>query len=414
MRKQIITLFLGLISVITFAQKSEMRTAEKAINKNQFTEAITAIEDAEKLIANMSEKQKAEFYYLKGQAYAGKKNYKLAAESFNQLMAYEKEIGRDKYTDKAAPLLNNMIAEVSKRGSKLYSDKDYVNAAKDFYLTYLLSPVDTAFLFNAAISAGQAEDLDGSLKYFKELKNIKYTGISLQYFATNKETGEVENLESKKQRDLMVKAGEYVKPENKMSESKYGDIIKNIATILAQQGKVDEAIVAMKEARESDPKDLPLLLAEADLYIKLEKMDKFGELMEEAVKLDPTNPQLFFNLGVVNANEGKTEEAIGYYQKAIELKPEYADAYTNLAIVILSEEKAIVEEMNKNLSDFDKYDALVVKQKAVYKKALPYLKKSDDMKSDIQTVQTLLNIYQVLEMDAEAKIYKAKLDKLRE
>ena len=66
------------------------------------------------------------------------------------------------------------------------------------------------------------------------------------------------------------------------------------------------------------------------MYIKLERMDKFGELMIEAVELDPTNPVLFFNLGVVNANEDKIEAAIKFYKKAIELDPAYGDAYLNL------------------------------------------------------------------------------------
>ena len=415
MKKQLITLFLGLVSVISFAQKSEMRTAEKAIRKSQFAEAITAIDAAEALMANMDDKQKAEFYFLKGQANAGKKNYKVAAESFNQLMSLEKETGRDKYTKEAAPMLNDLIMEVSNRGSKLYNeDKDYKAAAKDFYLTYLLSPKDTSFLYNAAVSSYQAEDYESSLKYYRKLKEVNYTGVATQYLATNKTTGEVENFASKQQRDLVIKTGDYLKPEQTLTESKQGDIIKSIGYILSQQGKIDEAIAAMKEARAADPKDLQLILAEADLYIKLDKMDEFGKLMAQAVELDPTNQRLFFNLGVVNANEGKTEEAIKYYKKAIELDPEYADAYTNLAIAILAEEKAIVEEMNKNLSDFDKYDALLVKQKNVYRKALPYLEKSDAIKTDAQTVQTLLNIYQVLEMDAKSKEYKAKYDSLKE
>jgi tetratricopeptide (TPR) repeat protein len=122
-------------------------------------------------------------------------------------------------------------------------------------------------------------------------------------------------------------------------------------------------------------------------------MDKFQELMEEAVELDPENPTLFFNLGVVNQNQGKSEQAIEYYKKAIELDPEYADAYMNLSVAILSGEQAIVEEMNKNLSNFKKYDELEKKQKELYKSALPYLEKADELGRTEDTVKSLLNIY---------------------
>jgi tetratricopeptide (TPR) repeat protein len=408
MKKQLVALSLSLMTMSAFAQKDELKTAEKAIKKQDFTTAIYSINQAEALLGSMDEKLTAKFYFLKGEAFAGKKDYKVAADALNDLLAYEEKIGRERYSDDAKPLMQTMIADVSKNALKLYNDdKDYKNAAENFYLTYLLSPTDTSYLFNAAISASLAKEFDSSLSFYKELKDIGYTGIATIYAATNKETGEVENLGSKSQRDLMVKSGQYLKPEDQNSESKRADIIKSIGYILTQQGKTDEAILAIKEARKSDPKDLNLLLTEADLYIKLDKMDKFGELMEQAIALDPTNPNLFFNLGVVNFNEKKAAKAVEYYKKAIELKPDYGDAYTNLAIVILDGERAIVEEMNKNLSDFDAYDKLLLKQKELYKEALPYLEKADSISRSVDTIKTLMNLYQQLAMTEKAKEYKA-------
>ena len=166
-----------------------------------------------------------------------------------------------------------------------------------------------------------------------------------------------------------------------------------------------EIIVALK--------DLNLLLNEAQLYIQLEDMEKFGSLMQQAIELDPNNPTLFFNLGVVNQNEDKIEESIEYYKRAIELDPEYGDAYMNLAIAILSGEQAIVDEMNENLSNFKKYDELQGKQKALYKKALPYLEKADSIKRSIDTVKSLLNIYDVLRMEEKADALRPIYKKMR-
>ena len=139
-------------------------------------------------------------------------------------------------------------------------------------------------------------------------------------------------------------------------------------------------------------------------------MEKFGALMEQAIQLDPNNPTLFFNLGVVNQNENKTAEAISYYKKAVELDPEYGDAYMNLAVSILSGEQAIIDEMNENLSNFKKYDELEGKQKALYSEALPFLEKADSLGRSIDTVRSLLNIYDLLEIsdkaDALRPIYK--------
>lgn len=406
MKKQIVALCLGLMTIGLHAQKDELKSAEKALKNSDFKTAQTIIESLDALEATMDSKYKAQFYYLKGQAY-GTRDVKKAAEAYNKLFAYENEIGKQKYTKDAQPELNKLLEFVSKKAINLYNvEKDYKNAAESFYLTYQLSPKDTSFLYNAAVSASLAKEYDVSLEYYKKLQELGYTGIATEYYAINKETGKEENLGSKQNRDALVKFGQYTDPSTKTSESKQGDIIKNMGYILIAQGKTDEAIVAIKEARKSNPTDLNLLLNEAQLYIKIGEMNKFATLMEEAIQLDPENPTLFFNLGVVNQNEKKIEEAIGYYKKAIELKPDYSDAYMNLAVAILSGEQVIVEEMNKNLSNFKKYDELEKKQKELYKRALPYLEKADELNRSENTIKSLINIYDNLEMTD-------KSDKLR-
>lgn len=408
MKKQILTLSLGLMTIGSFAQKKQLRAAEKALKKNDFATAMASIKSVDAIIDGADDKYKAQYYFLKGQALAGQKNLEAAAEAYNKLMAFEKKVGKDRYTSKASPKLNKIVQDVSNKAIDLYNNKkDFAGAAKNFYLTYKLSPKDTVFAYNAAISASQAKDFDTSLKYYKELQEVGYTGIETQYLATNKATGKVENLGSKQQRDLMVRSGSYIKPETKSTDSKQATIVKNIALILKQQGKTDEAIAAMKEARKSNPKDLNLILNEADLYIQLKEMDKFGELMNEAIALDPNNPTLYYNLGVVNFNEGRVEEAKGYYRKAIELKPDYSDAYMNLSAAILSKDQAIVDEMNQNLSNAKKYEELEVKQKDLYREALPYLEKVDELKRNIDVVKTLKNLYEILDMEAKATEYGA-------
>ncbi|MCT4698155.1 tetratricopeptide repeat protein [Tenacibaculum haliotis] len=404
MKKQILTFSLGLMTLGLMAQKSELKAAEKAIKKQDFTTAISTLNDVEgAVMINGEDKYKSKFYFLKGKALAATKDYKNSAEAFSELSA----MGKNKYSVEAKPILDQMIKEVSEKAVDLYNNKkDFKKASENFYLTYVLSPTDTSFVYNAAISATQAEEYDTAIKYYKELRRINYTGVQTQYLATSKLTGKVENLGTKQQRDLMVKSKQYLKPEDKASESKTATIVKNIALLLKQQGKTEEAIEALAEARKANPKDLNLLLNEADMYIQLKQMDKFGELMTEAIALDPENATLYYNLGVVNFNQGRVEDAKKYYQKAIELKPDYGDAYMNLAVVVLDKDKKIVEEMNNNLSNFKKYDELALQQKEVYKEALPFLEKADSLNRSIDTVKTLMNLYEVLENEAKATEYR--------
>ncbi|WGH75475.1 tetratricopeptide repeat protein [Tenacibaculum tangerinum] len=405
MKKQILALSLGLMSLGAMAQKSELKLAEKAIKKQEFTTALSTLNSIESsVLASGEDKYKSKFYFLKGKALAAQKKYEEAGKSFNTLLAMK----GNKYVNEAQPILNQMIQEVSQKAIDLYNkNKDYQKAADNFYLTYVLSPKDTSYAYNAAISATQAKDYDKAIGYYRELQEVGYTGIEKQYVATDKATGKLENFgNDKARRDLMVKSGSYVKPEIKTTESKTATIVKNIALILKEQGKTDEAIAAFKEARKSDPKDLNLILNEAQLYVEMDEMDKFGELMSEAVALDPENASLYYNLGVVNFNQGRMDDAKKYYTKAIELKPDYADAYMNLAVVVLNQEKAIVDEMNKNLSNFKKYDELAAKQKEVYREAIPFLEKADSLNRNVDTVKTLMNLYEVLENSEKASEYR--------
>ncbi|WP_299050490.1 tetratricopeptide repeat protein [uncultured Polaribacter sp.] len=412
MKKQVLALTLGLFSLTIFAQKDEIKAIEKAVKKLDFKEAKTLISELEKNEDAIEEKYKAKYYFLKGSAYS-KSNLAKSAAAYKKLIKVEKASGKIKYTKEARTKINDLVTVANNKAIEDYNSKNYKKAAKNFVLSYKLNPKDTASLFNAATSASIVKDYDTALKHYIKLKNLGYTGIATTYFAVNKANGQKENVGSKKNQETYVKIGTHEKPTFEISTSKKADIIKNIGYIYVNQGNPEKAIEALGEARKADPKDVNLIMNEAQMYIELDRMDKFGELMQEATKLDPTNPTLFFNLGVVNQNEGRMEEAKKYYGKALELKPDYQNALLNYAIAILAGEQAIVEEMNKNLSNFKKYDALAAKQKALYKEALPYLEKADSLERNYDSVRTLLNIYDTLEMTEKADALRPVFKEMR-
>jgi tetratricopeptide (TPR) repeat protein len=413
MRKQVLALFLGLLTTGLFAQKNEIKTAERAIKKLDYTTASTALKTAEGLLSNMDAKTKAKFYFLQVQTFNGTKKYEAAAQAFANLKETEAKSGRRKYAGTAKPIIDKMIIEVSKRAASLFTkDKDFKNAAKDFLLAYTLDPTDTSSLQNSALSSYNAEDFEASLKKYQKLKDLNYTGIRTIYYAKEKATGIERNLGSKSQRDSMVRLGQFKEPRDEVSASKQADIIKNIALLLHKTGKTEEAVKMIQEVRSKNPNDLSLLLTEADFYINLKRMDKFGEMMEKAIKLDPNNPILFYNLGIINSDkEGKEADALKYFKRAIELKPDYADAYTSVYRIIVSRENAINKQM-EGLTDFDKYDALQAKKILIYKEALPYLEKADSLKRTVDTVKILKSLYEILEMDDKAKEYGDILKKM--
>lgn len=71
-------------------------------------------------------------------------------------------------------------------------------------------------------------------------------------------------------------------------------------------------------------------LSEKALNLSREyKNEESIKIYDEAIKLNPTVAQLYFNRGVTKSNNLDFEEAIKDYDKAIEINPNYMEAYGN-------------------------------------------------------------------------------------
>jgi hypothetical protein len=138
MKKQVLTIALGVCTMVSFAQKDELKAAEKALKSQDYTAAIAAITSATPLIANADAKLTSKFYFLKGQAYGGKKDYKVAAKAYEELFSFEKKVGKKRYTDKAVPMMNVLKEELINKAFSMNESKNYKASSEAFYLRYML------------------------------------------------------------------------------------------------------------------------------------------------------------------------------------------------------------------------------------------------------------------------------------
>ncbi|MGA3163237.1 MAG: tetratricopeptide repeat protein [Verrucomicrobiota bacterium] len=58
------------------------------------------------------------------------------------------------------------------------------------------------------------------------------------------------------------------------------------------------------------------------------------EHYQKAIEIKPNYAEAYYNLGRLFAGQGRFAEAIGYYQRALEIKPNLAEAHYNLGIVL--------------------------------------------------------------------------------
>jgi len=221
------------------------------------------------------------------------------------------------------------------------------------------------------------------------------------YKATNIETGEEQSFGADKfQRDLLIKGKTHNNPVDEKSESKRAEIVKNIALIYNTLGQNDLAKQAYKDARAEDPNDVNIVLNEANLYYSLGDKDTFKTLMAQATTMAPDNPDLQYNIGVINMEQGLLEEARAAYQKAIDIDPNYINAYLNLSTTYVNEGNALIDEMNTlgtSRADIARYDELKENKDSLFKEGATILENALKINADNQgLLEQLKNIYGAL------------------
>lgn len=412
-----------LISVATFAQKDQIKAAEKALKAGNAQEAITILQGAEAASASAPDAEKAQFHFVKANAHLAlatknedtDANLSAAAKAYQEVLSIEKTSGKAKFSAQASTsiidvkykLINSAIAD-----SK--ADK-HATGAKKLYDAYLLDKKDTINLYYAASTYVNAKEYETAYNAYDELKKLNYSGKGTNFYAVNKINGEEQIFSTAKERDQMVKLGTHEKPRNEELPSKRGEIYKNMALILVQNGKVAEAKKAIAEARVANPEDKTLILTEANLYLDTKDFDTYKKLITEVLAQSPNDADLVFNLGVISYNAKNLVEAETYYKRAIEIKPDYVNAYLNLAILKLDADKKLFEEIQKlgnSEKDNKRYEVLKKQREAVFASALPYLEKASELDATNEEVKgTLLSVYRALEMTEKAKALKAKMKK---
>ncbi|MFY7666376.1 tetratricopeptide repeat protein [Flavobacterium sp.] len=434
----LVTGFTLLSGVTVFAQKDELKSLKKIYSRSEVsakdvTEYKNLVQKLKPIASEEGDKIYAAFYEANtpmveiialGQtatpeAMVGlvspKKisDFALAATA---VLDYEKKLGKKVITDEILQRYQFAKPLILSYAVGLGEQKQFAGTSEILYAMYVLDKNDPEKLYFAANYAVNAKDYDTALKYYDELKRINYSGEGTAYFATNVANDREESFNSKADRDRFVALKTHVKPREEKIPSKRGEIYRNIALILVEKGKVEEAKTAIKDARAANPDDTSLIISEANLYLQTKDFATYKALVKESLAKDPNNKDLIFNLGVIAYNNKDLTEAENHYKRVIEIDPTYANAYLNLAILKLDGEKELVEKMNKlGNSDADnkKYEVLRKQREDMFKGAMPYLTKTVELQPDnIDAVSTLYNVYRTLDMETEAKAMKARLKAL--
>lgn len=168
----------------------------------------------------------------------------------------------------------------------------------------------------------------------------------------------------------------------------------------------------LEEGMVKFPEEQYYLMSLINNYIYSNRNDKAIEYLNTAIAKDPNNAQLYDVMGRVYETGLKDfENAEKYFQKALEINPDYIESLSNLGRIYYNQGVNKQGEANM-INDSKQYQEELAVAKELFKKALPYFEKAHQMKPEEREYMTALRgIYYNLNMGAEFDAIDAEMNK---
>lgn len=442
--KKIVLLALSCsLAGVAIAQKSQVKAAEKFLGDKNYESARTAIESA---VNDETTKNLARTWYIRSTVYLaiqqepaneGKDFYKEAGKSLKKLISIQSDYEKED--------VNNKLFAVA-----IYNFNDGLAA-------FQTSKYDISYVnFGEVVDIFNLENGKrfGTMKGFDTMarQSALYQGYSA-YYSKNYDAA-IPVLEKAKKDPVVFNHNIYLMLAE-MYGLKKADILKFSSNDSLIQFNRDEIIKltnaqqqTLAEGRKAYPTEKSLMNAELNFYIQSGKFSDLVTKLEDAIKLDPQNAELYFIMGTAydqmanpkdkdkdlpkpaNYNElfAKSETA---YKGAIGVDANHADANYNLGALYFNRGVIINEQMNvladkSSPANDKKYEVLKKERTEWFGKALPYLEKTitifdpkassltgEEKQTYSNALISAMNIYARMNNAEKNKEAKKKLEALK-
>jgi len=114
-----------------------------------------------------------------------------------------------------------------------------------------------------------------------------------------------------------------------------------------KQQDVQHAFLCYKKSIEKEPQYVDGLIKTASIEILLNNFDVAMDHLDNVLKVQMTNPQAYYFKARLFKAKKDTVNAISSYQTAVEVDPEFYDAYIELALLMAAQGNDLAEEYYK-------------------------------------------------------------------
>ncbi|RYZ50944.1 MAG: tetratricopeptide repeat protein [Sphingobacteriales bacterium] len=412
-------------STAVWAQKSQVKIATSIIatqGAKDLQKARTAIESA---VNDKSTKNEPNTWYVRGVVYlllqeepgsTGKGYYEEADKSFRKAIALDPSYQREGVTQNLLAVMENTYND----GITAFNASNHEVAYRKFG--------DVIGLAN--IEEGKRFEKNKAVDTIKR-SALLYQGLSAYYGRDYANALPIL---------LQVKNDALVRQPN---------VYHAISDIYIANKDNASQLPIIKEALQHYPDDAMLKKREVNYYLQSGNSMEGITKLEDAIKAEPGNGDLYYNLGLTyalmanpvdaagksTAKPANFEELFGKaetaYTKAVSLKPENVDAQYNTGVLYFNRAVMVNDQMNlladkTGAADIKKYNDLQKQRNSWFNKSLPFLEKTialyeprlsslggDDKQSYMAAVTTARLIYAKLGMEEKQKEMKAKQEALK-
>lgn len=364
MKKFFVLVLAITISFGAMAQMGKVTSAISFMDQGLLDKAKQALDEA---FVNEKSKDNPKTYLAKGRLC--QEVFKTDKPEFKTLIenpleeayaAYEKALKLDpKGSVKKQLSLNSTYLSLGNdfvtQGVQKFEAKDYEGAVKSFENNIIVASsdvyvgvIDSGIYFNAGLAAYNGKIYDKAITYFQKCAELKYEGTMPYFLMYNcyMAQKDMENAEA------TLKKVFQLYPDDK-------DVVMQLVDYYINNNKLEEAYASLKLAKEKNPNDHTLYWAEGVIYMRQDKYDLAITALTKSIELKGDQYDTQFNLGVC------------YYNKAVEM----------------------FQKANE-IMDVAKYNVAVGEANAVFINAIPYFEKASQLKpDDVDSLKNLKELY---------------------